>query len=465
MCLWILREHPFKKHETHKKRTDLLKNCLELKRQLSFPDSSSSELYKAVYQDTDCGALLFENLGLTAPISYDQTAIKSVRGYCKRGYKLAVRTDEKENLGVPFIVLRKNKKEIRLHRLLYAKYNGLPLTEELPPIHIRDVSGYAEGILDLRRENLYASRDELSNRPEIVQCPWDENDKYIHIIFDKDRRDIDEWVEYTPELLSIFMEQQNVRLDCPIGTDRGSIVIHGHRYNIARFVCLFKKHFSDTIYQSQKDPIAAFLDDYERLSRAEKGKVAAHINSFKQENTFDNLLLMDEKTNGLMSNYIKWLPVGFEVYTAVDEDDRIRIELTTPFTKEPVNLIFETPEAYCHFQRTILGKNDLGRNLQMVHCITRDEREGFILTLAGMVASKLVTSKTAKEKPFHFWKDRTYKRNLLALPEGAFFMWPYSDSNPPRLSFSEECKPELGETTCFQLGIVQISVWLEASAK
>ena len=176
------------------------------------------------------------------------------------------------------------------------------------------------------------------------------------------------------------------------------------------------------LYQEKKNAVQKFIHDYQSLSKLEKDRHAAHVNSYYHENTFDNLMFMDNSTNREMSDYIKWLAEGYEAYTAVNKRDEILLEFITPLQESPQYIKFETPEDYADFQRVFIFGTKLSRKMQTV-IYPSPEGLAYQLTPTGMRAAGIVSKETVKARELDFWKDREHKEKLLLLPDEAFIVY------------------------------------------
>ena len=395
---------------------------IKLKRKLFTTVKGTTAVYTAEYNGDKCYAIVNGETGFIAIFDYDDNRVwDSMRRFMSdKKYSISY---DKDPAGLPRFKLATSVSggNIDLRQFLWARYNKRRLSSLDGRVLLRQ-DDRADNFCDLRRHNLYMPAESIAERENIalrlVSNPNNENEKWIEVTFSGDES-FTEYVQYTPELWEMLNTPRYVRLQVDRCGDRGGVEVDGYADGgkLARFICVYKKYFP--LYQGKRKAIQRFIHDYKRLSEIEKDKHAAHVNSFYHENTFDNLMFMDDTTNRAMSDYIKWLADGYDAYTAVNERDEILLEFITPFGNTPIYYKFETPEDYADFQRLYIIGTKFTKKMQRVIYPTA-EGLAYQMTPIGMRAAGIVNRDTVNARELDFWTDREHKNELLSLPEEAF---------------------------------------------
>ncbi len=395
---------------------------IKLKRKLYTSGGGAMTVYSAVYEGDKCYAVVHATSGYTVVFDHEIRVWKAMKRLIRRkGYYLNY-DNTAGRKRFRFASKTAGESRIDLSRFLWTSYNKQPLTSLEGRVYLKECDN--GNVCDLRRRNLCVPSESIENRRDltirVISNPGKENEEWIEITFGREEPFV-EYVPYTPALWTMLMNPRYMRLDVNEGR-RGAADVDGYavRSNLGKFVAIYKKYFR--LYEGRRDAVERFIADYQKLAMLEEKNDSAHVNSYRHEHTFDNLMFMDRRTNKAMSDYIKWLADGYEAYTAVNERDEILLEFITPFRDAPLYIKFETPEDYADFQRVYIFGTKLSRKLQMIIYPTEDGLK-HQLTPIGMRMAGIVSRDTANERKLDFWTDRQHTDKLLSLPDEAFTVY------------------------------------------
>ncbi len=184
-------------------------------------------------------------------------------------------------------------------------------------------------------------------------------------------------------------------------------------------------------YRKRKGTVKWFIRDFDKLRLKYNGLDAAHVYASKWNCTYGNLVFMKPETNNLMKNIIKYFSHPYNVYTAVNDNNEILIEMPGAELM-PKYYKCKTPEAFLSWQKHFLGKEPLTASLTDVRIYEGEECVHDGSTPAGMIANGTVTSETASENEPDFWDWCNHRDVLLGLTGNDFCEW----EEQPNLSFT-----------------------------
>lgn len=311
------------------------------------------------------------------------------------------------------------RKGISLKVFVYEKYHKLKTgSMSKRRIELKDDSLRSENILDIRSCNLYASGDERPKNAQreitIIERPSNPAEKYIAIKVSKERC---EYVEYEPELYEMLSATKY----CAIGYTgaRACVAVHYGKtasgvkiVNLARFIQIYNQAFNR--YRKRHGAVKLFIKNFAKLND-EIGfdYDVAHINSCSWINCRENIMVMTTDTNGKMNDLVKSFSGGYTMYTALDGQNFILVELCMP---DGTSRYFQckTPEVYCRWQELLL-RSPLTRNLQDQYCITEEGIEGTFTPRGAKESPK------RKNNTLDFWTWCDHRDKLLSIPREGFF--------------------------------------------
>ena len=401
-------------------------------------ESGKNAIYDAIYCDAPCFAVVHIPTGHTEIIDHNENIVKAITGRINRSK--AMTCDKKAKGNILKFYSTKTERAITLRYYVYAKYNGLRLSQvRRKNICTYDDSAVKENILDLRSTNLYDAgevRPHTKARDiQIVERP-ESGEKYISISFPKRENGRTEYTDYSPHLYEMLSRPAYCNIGYNPHNDRAIVVVHyannksGYvRDNLAKFILIYNLHFGR--YKNIKGGVKRFLSDYYSLSRGKYcGKEAAHINACKWNNCANNLVFMDstEESNphNQMKDYIKWFSSPYKAYTTKNNRDEILIEFTDIGLLQggrPTTSFYRcaTPEDYADWQRVFLGKL-LTEKLQVATFATKDGIEQ-ALTPGGMIKVGAVNKEMVKKNEPDLWLWLEHRDKLLSMDDSVFCPW------------------------------------------
>ena len=414
-----------------------INNNLELKEKIFESDGGTNVIHNAIYYGVPCYAVVHVPTEHTEIIDHDESIVKAIINRIKRSSALVC--DKKATGYILKFHPTKTERRITLRHYVYAKYNKIQLNNMRGKnIFLDDNSAVKDNILDLRSINIYdagAIREHTSSRDISIIERQGSGEKYIAISFPNRENGKIECNEYIPQLYEMLARPSYCEIGYNKEGDRATVVVHytnnrkGYvEDNLSRFISIYKLEFDKYIKMS--GGVKRFIHNYYRLSREKyKGKEAAHINACKWNNCFNNLLFMDatdgKNPNLEMSDYIKWFSSPYEVYTAVNNNGEILIEIGADLLKngEPIERYYKcpTPEDYADWQKVLLGKTLTGK-LQVATYATKDgvQQE---LTPCGMIKAGEIDRETVKNNEPDLWRWLEHRDSLLSMDDNSFHVW------------------------------------------
>lgn len=391
-------------------------------------------IYEATCAGEPCYAVEHVPTGHIELIDHDEKLLKSVIGKIGRTGTLICEYKQ-SGRGLLKFRLHGRERRITLRRYVFAKYSGLDLGKvRNKKIEIISDSLDADNILDIRSCNLCeagACRPKTKRRTiEIVCNPNNTDDKYIAIRIHNRGDNKVEYVQYSPELYEMLSRPTYCGIGYNKHNERATVVVHygndknGYNYsNLARFICIYKEYFPK--YKGRTGAVKRFIHDYDMLSGLYGEKYdAAHINSCKWNNCFENIMIMDTEINTSMSNVIKCFSGNYSIYTALNKSGEILIEYGTIDLLHGGRLVTRlykcrTPEDFLDWQRVMLGK-ELTQKLQVATMATKSgiRQE---LTPCGMIKTGSSDRETAKNNEPDLWVWAEHRDKLLSMDDNDFF--------------------------------------------
>lgn len=404
---------------------------LEIKREVYRTDNGTNAIYDATYLDQPCFAIQHVPTGHIEIIDHNEKIIKAVIDRIVRSKALAC--DKKEKGYFLKFCGKNRERPITLRYFVYAKYMGVSLGRVRGKnICTVDDSAVKDNVLDLRSCNLYdagALRPHTKHRDiRIIERPGT-HEKYIAISFsDRENRKI-EYTEYSPELYEMLARPTYCNLRYNAHKDRATVSVHySHKKdgyildNLSRFILIYRTHFER--YKKMSGAVKRFIHEYKMLSDKYCDMHGAHINSCKWNNCISNLMFMDAGLNQGMHNWIKLFSEPYRVFTSVNKDGEILIELSSGMNVTKYYLC-ESPEDYLDWQRVFLGKA-LTEKLQLAICSTPDGMRQ-MLTPCGMLAAGEVNREITEKNEPDIWTWLEHRDILLSMSREHFTVWKKKD--------------------------------------
>ncbi len=386
-------------------------------------------LYEASYEGSDCYCLSNDSTGHKVLFDRDEEIKSSVIRRIKQ-YGI---TEDSRSSGARFNFKfsgGRKRKGVSLRVFLFARYCNKEIRNiSNHKIETRDKSSYADGIIDMRSNNLYNAGTEPKNY-EIVSRPGNPDEKYI-IVAEEGNIEI---YDYTEQLFYLLDHSSYCSAKKTLGDKkRISVVVHYDigktKYkiiNLSRFVLLYYQNFQR--YAGTRGASKRFIKAFPKLNDQARNEHCAHVNADLRNGTSNNIMFMPSNCNVSMRDLIHRF-IGFYGANAIviQENGKETILVEMMFGKQKKYYRCETPEDYCDLQKMAYyqsSKSNLGGCYRA--------RTPFETFLIGK------PSQTYKEH-----KDDT--KEQLSRDETLDQFWKWCDKRDELISLYYE-KPEVFET-------------------
>ena len=236
-------------------------------------------------------------------------------------------------------------------------------------IVILDKESWSDGVLDMRKENLFFPGGQRTERFAIITRPGKEDEKYI-IVEDGDRVEIQ---DYSPELYDL-MTARNLCSGYQVNPQNGrmGIVIHFKKgkdgytiTNLSRFILMFYRSFGKYIRQSGAEK--RFAHDIKKLSKNMGKRIdCGHVNGDSWNNCMHNIMPMARSAHvemGRLIQFFRGAYSAFAVTDVIDGKNIILIELCSAGKQK--YYLCQNEFDYLDLQKVLLGKTPLLKHLQM----------------------------------------------------------------------------------------------------
>jgi hypothetical protein len=387
----------------------------------------------ALYDDVACYAVRHVATECTAIFDHDETVLNAVMEKIGQKWRFSVNL----RWSVPYFRFVKDGKSKSLQHLLYALYNNMEGENvKGKKIALLDRSALAKGLCDIRSCNLYDAGESIAINNEreifIVENPQIEGDKYIALLMRKREDENIEFVQYDNLLYTLLSSAKFCSVTWNKKRRRTCVTVHSKSeitVSLSRFLFIYYTHFVQ--YAKERDPITQFVYAFRHLNESNYTDMdVGHVNAYKWINCPENLMLMDKKTNIAMHDYIRYFSHGYCVHAVVNRNGEILVEFTMDNPRsngEVITRYFKcaTPELYCSFQKTLLGKCDLTKKLQTL-TVACGHGARTVLTPAGVI--QWLGAK-AKSQELVFWEWVAHKNKLLSMDDNEFITWQEPPTN------------------------------------
>lgn len=348
-----------------------MNNDLEIKKQIYQTKKGAYTIHEAMFRGEPCYCICHTDRTGSYTILFDHNE-KIMDLIAKKSDRTGI-TCEKKHSGTGFVFKfhrTGREKGISIRLYLWAKYNDLLLEEvRQSNIQLRDTSLSMEGILDMRRCNLYDAGGIRTDGFDII-TRYGTEERYI-LMQIGDRLDIQ---DYSPELYELLTNRS--LCNGYTSSNRGRIsafVQYAHkrdgavRKNLSRIVLIYNEFFGS--YKNMSGAIKRFVHDIPALDeKLGKGIVCGHINAKSYINCAENIMLMGDTTNSEMSTYAQRFSGNYAMRPFAwrsEGDTKILVEWDTGNSLD--YFVCDTPEEYADLQKCMAGKCSLTENVKITY--------------------------------------------------------------------------------------------------
>lgn len=417
-----------------------MSNNLEIQEEIYYSPSGAFRVNKALFKNEPCFSVQNNHGGvmLTVLFDYDMRIMRAVVSKMKR---VGMSADIKESgSGFMFKFQKKEKEQsISLRTFLWGKYHNIPPKKTIGlNIQLLDKETFSSNIMDMRSRNLYdaggTATDGISIIHHIVT-----NEPFIMVQYE----DRTEFLEYSPEMYQMLttrkicsqckrnkQKKDNGRLflniRCKCGKD-GQII-----RNLSRFALIFDEHYK-RFENYRNGNITRFLHSIPEIDPGKEIE-CGHLNARSWIDCNENMLFMKNELNGAMSTYAglidgkySMLPIAWKA----DSESKILIEWNAG--EALVYFVCESVEDYVDFQKVILGKKPMIRDLSLVAADSDGNRTQF---KTPMQSARSPVEKQEKmsvhELTTELWRWCDGRDRVLGLYKnspGVFWTWQNTDKN------------------------------------
>jgi len=332
-------------------------------------DNKTIHIFETEYQGTKCYCIEHTPTGAKTIIDYDNNLVQTIIRKMDRVGALVV-CRKQGRVVFKFHANKKNvrEKSISLKTYLYMKYNNTSIKDvRKAKINLLDDSACKYDVLDFRKQNLFHAGGYREENIHIVERPNTPNEKYI-VVTHNGKFAIQ---DYSSELEEMMCR----RTLCSVGYNkqlkRHNVVVHSAAgatnykiFNLGRFVVLYNTYFER--YKNTNEGIRKFLRKLPTISKKlEKENDCGHIYSNTWNNSANNIMLMDGKTNKAMRTLITHFVGNYKSFAVVYREagtENILVEIVN--AGKSFYYICHSAEDYLDLQKAFV-KSPLVDNLRI----------------------------------------------------------------------------------------------------
>lgn len=252
-------------------------------------------LYDAVIDGEPCYCIGHEHKGDGIIFEYEEEILQEI---INKASEVGIAYDT-QRVGCHF----KFRDGVGLKSFLYARYHNLN-PREIRWVYI--VGELENGFCDCRRSKL-CRKNNNDFCIEVLQNPHRTEEEYI-VISIGDRTEV---MDYSEDLYTLLTELCYVRNMSDKKRLKARIVDSSTPTPLSRLVFIFQTFYPQ--YANTPDGIRQFANEYKVLS-CRINEQCGHINACSWNHSKNNMLLMSEKQNGDMRDYIKYFCDKYQAF-------------------------------------------------------------------------------------------------------------------------------------------------------